>query len=100
MLLTGNCSKMKFFHQSLKNRKTLVAIERSAYQLLELFDNNKDKPKSYKCTAKSHATLFPKNFIPLYLEDLRCLIKRCGCKVTKIYTHFTFEQSHFKRAFS
>ena len=27
------------------------------------------------------------------------MIKRCGWKVTKIYTHFTFEQSHFKRDF-
>ena len=40
---------------------------------------------------------FQKNFIPLYLEDLRFLTKRCGWKVTKIYTHFTFEQSRFKR---
>ena len=43
--------------------------------------------------------MFPKNFILLYLEDLRFLIKRCGWKVTKIYTHSTFEQSHFKRDF-
>ena len=42
---------------------------------------------------------FQKNFIPLYLEDLRFLIKRCSWKVTKIYTHFTFEQSCFKRDF-
>ena len=42
---------------------------------------------------------FQKNFIPLYLEDLRFLTKRCGWKVTKIYTHFTFEQSRFKRDF-
>ena len=55
--------------------KTLDANERSAYQLLELFDKNKDKPKSYRCTAKSHATLFPKNFILLFLEDLRFFIK-------------------------
>ena len=43
---------------------TLDANERSAYHLHELFDKNKDKPKSHKCTAKSHATLLPKNFIP------------------------------------
>ena len=95
----SNCSTMKLFHQSLKKQKTLDVNERSAYQLLELFDKNKDKPKSYRCSSKSHATLFPKNFILFYLEDLRFLIKRCGWKVTKIYTHFTFEQSRFKRDF-
>ena len=30
------------------------------------------------------------------MKDLRFLIKRCSSKITKIYTHFTFEQSHFK----
>ena len=83
----------------IEKQKTLDANERSAYQLHELFDKSKDKPKSYSCTARSHATLFPKNFVPLYLEDLRFLIKRCGWKVTKIYTHFTFKQLHFKRDF-
>ena len=43
--------------------------------------------------------LFPKTFIPLYLEDLRFLIKRCRWKVTKIYSHLKFEQSCFKREF-
>ena len=33
------------------------------------------------------------------MEDLRFLIKRCSCKVPKIYTHFTFEKSRFKRDF-
>ena len=92
----SNCSTMKFS----TDQKTLDANERSAYQLLELFDKNKDKPKSYRCTAKSHATLFPKNFIPLYLEDLRFWIKRCSWKITKIYTHFTFEQSRLRRDFA
>ena len=43
--------------------------------------------------------MFPKNFILLCLEDLRFLITRCGWKVTKIYTHFAFKQSRFKRDF-
>ena len=70
------------------------------YQLLDFFsktDNN--KPKSYHCTAKSHATLFSKKFIQLYLEDLKFLIKRCCWKFTKTYSHYTFEQSRFKREF-
>lgn len=41
--------------------------------------------------------MFKKQFIPLYLEDLRFLIKKRGWKVTKIYNHFTFEKSRFKR---
>ena len=73
--------------------------ERSAYQLLELFDKTKEKPKSCRYTPKSHANLFPKTFILLNLEDLRFLIKRCGWKVTKIYSHCTFEKSCFKREF-
>ena len=43
--------------------------------------------------------MFKKQFIPLYLEDLRFLIKKCSWKVTKIYSHFTFKQSCFKRDF-
>ena len=87
------------FPPIIEQQKTLDldANERSAYQLLQLFDKNKDKSKSCRCTAKSHATLFPKNFIPLYLEDLRFLIKRYGWKAIKIYTHSTFEQLRFKR---
>ena len=59
----------EIFPLSLEKQKTLDTYERCAYQLLELFDKNEDKQKSCRCTAKSHATLFPKNFIPLYLED-------------------------------
>ena len=43
--------------------------------------------------------MFPKMFIPLYLEDLRFLIKRAGWIVTKLYSHFTFEQDAFKKDF-
>ena len=80
----------EIFPPSLEKQKTLDTYERSAYQLLELFDKNEDKQKSCRCTAKHHVTLFPKNFIPLCLEDQRFLIK--SWTVTKVYTHFTFEQ--------
>ena len=43
--------------------------------------------------------MFPKKYIPLYLEDLRFLIKRAGWVVTKLYSHFTFEQDAFKKEF-
>ena len=35
----------------------------------------------------------------MYLEDLAFCIKRAGWKVTKIYSHLTFEQARFKRKF-
>ena len=38
-----------------------------------------------------------KIFIPLYTEHLHFLIKRAGLIVTKIYAHYTFEQSQFMR---
>ena len=68
----------------IEKQKVLESNEQSVHQLLELFDETtEEKPKSYRCTTKSHATMFPKKFIPLYLEDLRFLIKRAGWIVTK-----------------
>ena len=88
------------FPPIIEKQKTLDADERSAYQLLEMFNTTKEgKPKTYRCTPKSQATMFPKKFIPLYLEDLRFLIKRAGWKVTKLYSHFEFEQDSFKKEF-
>ena len=100
-----NATEKHFFYNEIfppiiEKQKILDANERSVYQLLELFDNsNDDKQKSYRCTAKSHATMFPKKFIPLYLEDLRFLIKSAGWRVNKLYSHFIFEQDCFKREF-
>ena len=88
----------EIFPPIIEKQKILDANERSLFQLLELFDKTNDgKPKSYRCTAKSHATMFPKKCIPLYLEDLRFLIKRAGWVVTKLYSHFTFEKDAFKK---
>ena len=89
----------KIFPPVIEKQNILEVYERSAYQLVEIFDKTKKKPKSYHCTPKSHANLFPQSFIPLYLEDLRFLIKGCWWKVTKIYGHFTFEQSCFEWEF-
>ena len=90
----------EIFPPIIEKKKIMEANERSLFQLLELFSKNEqDKPRSYVCTAKSHATLLPKTCIPLYIEDLRFLIKRAGWKVTKLYSHFTFEQDTFKKDF-
>ena len=99
-----NASKRQYMYNEIfppiiEKQKILDANEWSLFQLLELFDKTNDKPKSYRCTAKSHATMFPKKYIPLYLEDLRFLIKRAGWIVTKLYSHFTFEQDTFKKEF-
>ena len=53
-------------------------------------------PKAYRSTAKAHANLFKKTFLPMYLEDLAFCIKRAGWKVTKIHFHITYEQASFK----
>ena len=90
----------EIFPPIIEKKKIMEANERSLFQLLELFSkNDQDKPQSYVCTAKSHATLLPKICIPLYIEDLRFLIKRAEWKVTKLYSHFTFEQDTFKKDF-
>ena len=58
-----------------EKQKILEVNERSVYQLLNLIRKTSDGvPKAYRCTQKSHATLFPKKYIPLYLEDLKFLI--------------------------
>ena len=90
----------EIFPPIIEKEKILDANERSLFQLLELFDTtDNSKQKSYRCTVKSHATMFPKECIPLYTEDLRFLIKRAGWIVTKLYSHFTFEQNAFKKDF-
>ena len=48
---------------------------------------------------KAHVTLFSKIVQPLYLEHPKVLIGRTGWKVTKLYTHYTFEQERFKKDF-
>ena len=89
----------EIFPPIIEKNKIMEANERSLFQLLELFSKDGNKLRSYRCTSKSHITLLPKTCIPLYLEDLRFLIKRAGWKVTKLYSHFTFEQDTFKKEF-
>ena len=40
--------------------------ERSVFQLLEQFARGEKGPKAYRGTAKAHANLFKKNFLPMY----------------------------------
>ena len=52
-------------------------------------------PKSYRTSAKVHANLFKKCFLPMCLEDLAFCIKRAGWKVTKIHAHLTLTKFYF-----
>ena len=100
MQLKNNLFTTKYIHQLLKNKNSIDPCERSVYQLLEqCVNNDKGGPKAYRATAKAHANLFNKNFLPVYLEDLVFCIKRAGRKVTKIHSHLTFEQSRFIKNF-
>ena len=100
-----NADERKYLYNEIFPRiiekKTKIDVnDRSLFQLLELFtQTEKGKPKSYRVTEKSHSTLFPKKCIPLYIEDLQFLIKRAGWIVTKLYSHFTFEQGKIKKDF-
>ena len=80
-----------------EKQKTIDPCEKSIYQLLDNYREGTRGPLSYKTTAKAHSTLLPKKFIPLYLEDLAFVIKRCGWVVTKIHAHLRFDQAPFKK---
>ena len=59
----------EIFPPVIEKQKILDANEGSLYQLLELFDKtNDDKPNSYRCTAKSHANMSPKNLFHSILK--------------------------------
>ena len=81
----------------IEKQKIIDPCERSVFQLLKQYIEGEKGHKSYKSTAKANATLSKKKCLPMYLEDLAFCIKRAGWKVTKIYSHLTFEQARFKR---
>ena len=62
-------------------------------------NEEKDIIRQMKVSAKTHATLQEKKFVPLYAEYIHFLVKRAGLLVTKIYQHFTFVQSKYKKDF-
>ena len=90
---------MLIYPPIIEKQKVIDPCERSTYQLLEQLVMGEKGPSSYKKTAKAHANLFKKHFLPMYLEDLAFCIKRAGWKVTKIHSHLTFDQSRFKKKF-
>ena len=76
------------------------ANKRSIYQLLELYSEDyRGNPNKYKIGSKAHSNLFNKKFIPLYLEEIKFAVLRCGWKVTKLYKYYYFDQEKCKRNF-
>ena len=77
----------------MRKKKVIDPCERSVFQLLEQYKEGKNaNPLFYRSTHKAHATMFKKRIIPMYLEHLAFVIKRAGCRVTKIHANLTFEQ--------
>ena len=83
-----------------KNKK-VDPYERSTVQIMSLAQKKDDKDEivSLRFNSKTHATLKNKTFVTLYAEDLYFLTTRAGWRVTRIYDHYTFLQSSFKRDF-
>ena len=81
--------------------KIIQAQHRSVIRLLSVISNNEEKDlvRTFKANVKAHSTLEEKTFIPLYAEHIHFLVKIAGCLVTKIYQHFIFAQSKFKKDF-
>ena len=76
-----------------------VCISIFEIDLKQFVRGEKIAPKTYRSTAKAHGSLFKKDFLSMYLEDLVFCFKRAGWKVTKIHSHLTFEQKRFKQKF-
>ena len=68
---------------------------------MSILNINEDKNiiNNFKSNCKTHSTVGDKKFIPLYAEHIHFLVTRAGWLVTKIYQHFTYEQSKFKQDF-
>ena len=81
-----------------EKKKVLPPTKRSIFKLLDVMRLN-DKGLFYMATSKTHSTMGKKFFIPPYAKYIRFLIKRCEWIVTRIYSHYTFEQSKFKKHF-
>ena len=75
--------------------------KRSALQLMSVLNRKEDKDiiNNFKSNSKTHSTVGDKKYTPLYAEHIHFLVTRAGWLVTKIYQHFTFEQTKFKQDF-
>ena len=80
---------MKFFH-----------VCRSIYQLLStMWTEKKDIILKFLVTEKTRATLRPNKRFPIFVDQVQFLTSRAGWKMTKVYSHFAFEQEPFKKEY-
>ena len=86
----------EIYLQFIEKQKIIDPCENAVFQLLEQFVRGENAPKTYRSTSKANESIFKKNFLPMYLEDLVFCIKRAGWKVTKIHSHKTLEEARFK----
>ena len=83
----------------IEKQKIIDPCERSVFQLVEQFIGSENGSKLYRSKAKTHANLFKKAFLPMYLEYLVFCTERAGWRITNIHSHLTFEQERFKQKF-
>ena len=61
----------------IEKQKIIDPCERSVFQLLEQYiEGSNNNPLAYYATAKAHATMLQKRFLPMYLKHLAFVIKR------------------------
>ena len=83
-----------------EKNKQIEAHQRSCAQIMCVLNmTSRGTMATLQQTAKIHATLKKKIFVPLYAEDLYFLTTKMGWTVTKIYEHYTFKQDTFKKDF-
>ena len=101
-----NASKKQLFFNKIyspifEKKKIFSANERSLFQLLDAMRlNDKEKIDFFKTTTETHKTMDEKIAIRLHAERLHFLLTKFGWKVTKIRSHYTFEQKKFKKDFA
>ena len=91
---------MKFIQQLLKNKRLLIHVKDQSINCSNNIPQQKKRyPRIYRETKKAYARLFKKVFNQCIYADWNFAINRAGWFVTKIYSHFTFEQECFKKEF-
>ena len=91
---------MKFIFQLLKNRKLLIHAKDQYISCLNNIPQQKKEIHDQTEQLKNLMQRYSKKKIqPMYLEQLCFGIKRAGWSVTKVYSHYTFEQECFKKNF-
>ena len=69
----------KIYPPIVEKQRIIDPCERSVFQFLEQqVEGSNNNPPAYSATAKAHATMLQKRFLPMYLEHVAFVIKRAG----------------------